>query len=212
MSCLLWDVRSWSIAMSEALLLDLGNVVVELDFHRTFRRWADAAAVDVSLLAERWAEDDAYRSHERGHLSFEDYTASLSERLGISIEPEAWKAGWNDVFVAPYPRVQAQLRTLVQRIPLYAFTNTNPTHEQAWRARYADAVGHFEDIFVSSRIGLRKPDTAAFDWVASAMAMDPATVLFIDDNLENIEGARAAGFQTAWVHSEDDVVRVLSRF
>ena len=196
----------------EALLLDLGNVVMEIDFRRTFRHWANWADVDATRLHERWVEDEAYQAHERGELSFADYIAALGARLQISLPAEVWEAGWNEVFIGPYASVQRSLFSLAGRVPLYAFTNTNPTHERAWRSRYADALAHFDEIYVSSRIGLRKPDQAAFEWVADAMGVAPGRILFLDDNRQNVEGAEAAGMQTVWVRSEADVVSTLARF
>ena len=49
-----------------AILFDLGNVVVEVDFRRTFRHWAGSAGVDEQVFFERWSEDAAYRAHETG--------------------------------------------------------------------------------------------------------------------------------------------------
>lgn len=204
--------RSWLSAVVEALLLDLGNVVMEIDFRRTLLHWADRAAVDADDLHRRWAEDEAYRAHERGELSFAAYTQALGRQLGITLPPDDWEAGWNEVFIGPYQRVQQSLTVLSGRLPLYGFTNTNPTHERAWRTRYADALTHFDDIFVSSTIGLRKPEQAAFRWVADAMEMPPERILFLDDSRENVEGAAAAGFQTVWIGSEADVVATLARF
>jgi len=196
----------------DALLLDLGNVVMEIDFRRAFRHWARHARVDADQLYARWSEDEAYRAHERGELSFDAYTAALGRRLGIDLPPETWEAGWNEVFVGPYVQVQTLLANLAGRLPLYAFTNTNRTHELSWRARFAYALVHFDEIFVSSSMGMRKPEQAAFRWVADAMGAHPERILFLDDNLENVEGAAAAGMQTVWIQSEADVVSTLTRF
>ncbi|MGE0622991.1 MAG: HAD family hydrolase [Pseudomonadales bacterium] len=198
--------------MIDALLLDLGNVVMEIDFRRTFRHWAAHASVDAGELHARWSEDEAYRAHERGELAFDEYVAALGDRLGITLSPDVWEAGWNDIFVGPYEQVQTALADVAQRLPLFAFTNTNPTHERAWRHRYGNALIHFDEIFVSSTIGQRKPEPAAFLWVADAMGVHPERILFLDDNAENVAGARSAGLQTVWVRSEADVVDALGRF
>ena len=196
----------------QALLLDLGNVVVEIDFRRTFQHWAQCAEVDVDLLYQRWQLDEAYQAHETGDLDFENYIDALAQRLGISMPLADWHAGWNDLFVGPFVQVQQRLRELAGTIPLYAFTNTNPTHEQVWRHRFPDALTHFEDIYVSSTIGLRKPEVAAYQWVSNAMGLDPQSILFLDDNQENIDGARASGLQAEWTQNEADVIRALDRF
>ena len=196
----------------EAILFDLGNVVVEVDFRRTFRHWAERSGAPEAIFHERWSEDDAYRAHETGSLEFDDYVAAMTERLGITMSREAWESGWNDVFVGPYPGVQDALSALTDRLPLYAFTNTNPTHEAVWRARYPGALVHFEDIFVSSTIGLRKPDQAAFEWVVAAMDTAPERILFLDDNPANVAGARRAGLTTAQTCGESEVLAALESF
>lgn len=198
--------------MTRALLLDLGNVVLEIDFRRTFRAWAASADVDVAHFFERWSLDEAYMAHERGQIGFEAYVAALEERLGISMPLADWKAGWNELFVGPFDEVQKHLEALRGRLPLYAFTNTNRTHELVWRERYPGALTHFEEIFVSSTIGMRKPDREAYEWVAGAMGLAPEEILFLDDHPDNVKGARAAGLQAEWIRSESDVVGVLSRF
>ena len=199
--------------MIEAVLFDLGNVILEVDFRRTFARWAESAGVEVSHLHERWSMDEAYCAHETGNLEFEDYVRHLTESLSISMPLAHWEAGWNDVFVGPFPAVQARLGELAGTVPLFAFTNTNPTHVDAWRSRYFDtALYHFEEIFISSTMGMRKPDTLAYEWVADAMSLAPREILFLDDTLENIEGAAAVGMQTEWIRSEADVLRALRPF
>ncbi len=195
--------------MINAVLLDLGNVVLEVDFRRTFDYWAKQAGVGVEHLYERWQLDDAYRQHEIGTLAFSDYIAALSQRLEISLPMHDWETGWNELFVGPYPQVQQRLGSISSLLPLYAFTNTNPTHEIHWRRNYPQALQHFREIYVSSNIGLRKPDLVAYEHVAADMGFEPTEILFVDDTEENVVGAASSGMQARWVRSEADVVQVL---
>ena len=47
---------------------------------------------------------------------------------------------------------------------------------------------------LSYEIGLVKPDREIFDFVSQAMGREPSSILFLDDNLINVEGAREAGW------------------
>ena len=187
-------------------------MVVEVDIRRTFSHWAERAGVDERIFYERWSEDEAYRAHETGKLSFTEYTAALTETLGVSMSHTEWHKGWNEVFVGPYPGVQQKLVELTGTLPLFAFTNTNPTHEAAWRRRYAQALDHFDEIYVSSTIGLRKPDQEAFEHVASAMQLEPEEILFLDDNPENVRGAKASGLTPVLTRGEAEVLAALAGF
>ncbi len=195
--------------MKRALLLDLGNVVLEVDFRRTFRYWASHANVEVQQLYERWQADRAYEQHELGAIDFSTYVEGLGDRLGISLPMQHWLQGWNDLFVGPYVRVQDRLPALSQKIPLFAFTNTNPTHQATWSSRYPQAIRHFRNIYVSSDIGHRKPYVSAYLHVAADMGYRPEQIVFVDDNEENVAGALDAGMQARWVGSEADVVEIL---
>ena len=57
----------------------------------------------------------------------------------------------------------------------------------------------FERVYYSQDTGLRKPERALFERVLRENGLDAARTLFVDDTLENVEGARAAGLQGLWL-------------
>ncbi len=73
-------------------------------------------------------------------------------------------------------------------------------------------LAHFRKVFVSSTIGLRKPDCAAFDHVVAEMGVPASAVLFFDDTFENVEGARAAGLMAEHVRGTEEIAAVLKRY
>ncbi len=194
----------------KAVLLDLGNVVIGVDFRRVFNAWAAAAGTAPDRFHSRWRMDDAYRGHERGELSFAEYTAHLSQVFQVELSAEQWQDGWNDIWTQPFHDVIELLPQVAARYPLYCFTNTNDTHAVYWRRHFADALGHFERIFVSSEMGERKPDPAAFTRVCEHIGTHPEQVLFLDDTGENVNGAGRAGLQARQVDNEAAVVRQLT--
>ena len=79
-----------------------------------------------------------------------------------------------------------------------------------FRALNADVLGHFREIYLSSTIGLRKPEAAAYDHVVKAIGVPASRIVFFDDSAENIAGARARGLNTVHVRSPDDVATALA--
>ena len=94
---------------------------------------------------------------------------------------------------------------------MFAFTNSNPTHKRVWEHLYAGQLRSFREVFVSSDLGVRKPDPEAFQLVAGLMGFEPEEILFFDDGAENVEGARVAGMHAVLVGSVNDVREALSR-
>jgi glucose-1-phosphatase len=195
----------------EVLLFDLGGVVVDIDFRRCFAHWAHSADCDVEELASRFSIDAAYEAHERGRLPISEYLEHLRRTLGLALTDDELLAGWNDIWTGVNADIGPLLTLASNAFPLYAFTNSNPTHRAVWSQRFAEALGIFTSTFVSSEIGHRKPERAAFDYVASMIGAPPESILFLDDGPENVTGAREAGMQAVHVTSTDSVRNALAR-
>jgi putative hydrolase of the HAD superfamily len=192
-----------------AVLLDLGGVIIDINVAPLFAHWARAAGVSPEQLMSRWRADDAYKRHETGDLDFPAYSAHLANGLGITLHDDDWLTGWNSIFVGPFPGVAARLPRIAERFDLCCYSNTNDAHHAEWSTRYADILRPFRRVYSSSAIRRRKPDVASFRWVAADMGYDPSEILFVDDTLENIEGARDAGLVAIHARGDSAVSKVL---
>jgi HAD superfamily hydrolase (TIGR01509 family) len=191
------------------LLFDLGGVIIDFDFDRAFRFWAARASCEPAEIGRRFSLDEPYEQHERGELHASDYFASLRRSLNVSLSDDELIEGWNDVYLGVMPGIVAMLTIAGERFPLYAFTNSNPTHQSEWSVRFAKELSIFKNIFVSSELGLRKPDPEAFSEVASRTGFSVSEFLFFDDTPENIDGARSAGMHAVLVESNSNVREAL---
>jgi FMN phosphatase YigB (HAD superfamily) len=194
---------------AEALLFDLGRVVLDIDFSRAFQCWADHAGCEPAQLGERFLRDELYWRHEKGEISDEAFFAGLRSSLGIELSDTQFVEGWNAIFVGEMPGIHQLLARAARRLPVYAFSNTNAPHAAYFAAQYAEVLGHFRKIFLSSTIGLRKPDAEAYDHVVQAIGVPAERIVFFDDLAENIEGAAERGLKAVLVKSTDDVARAL---
>ena len=196
-------------ATVDALLFDLGGVLVEIDFQRAFGAWASAAQVPASQIAARFAFDHAYEAHERGEIDADEYFAHLRNLLGLSLSTQEFLAGWNAIFVGPLRGIDHLLRQLAESFPLYVFSNTNPAHRTFWQSRYANLLAPFSAIFCSCDLGARKPSAEVFLEVCRRIGIVPSRIAFFDDRGENVLGARQAGLNAFQVASAADVRRAL---
>jgi glucose-1-phosphatase len=184
--------------------------VIDIDFSKALSCWAAHAGCTPSDISARFVRDETYRRHEVGTISDEEYFESLRASLRIAISDEAFLEGWNAIFAGEMPGITPLLARAAARMPLYAFSNTNRPHVAHFSVAYADLLGHFKTMFLSSTIGLRKPDAAAYDHVVKAIGAPAERIVFFDDLAENIEGARASGLKVVHVRSSDDVAGALA--
>jgi putative hydrolase of the HAD superfamily len=195
---------------ADALLFDLGRVVLDIDFSKVVASWAGHAGCEPSHLVERFSPGEAWRQHERGEISDAAFFENLRASLGIDITDRQFLEGWNAIFAGEMPGIAAMLARAGTRLPLYAFSNTNGAHVEHFSRAYADVLGHFREIYLSSAIGLRKPEAAAYDHVVKAIGVPASRIVFFDDSAENIAGARARGLSAVHVRSPDDVATALA--
>jgi putative hydrolase of the HAD superfamily len=194
----------------DALLFDLGNVVIEIDFNRALTHWAAHARCEAGLIKDRFRHDHAYDQHERGKIDLNAYLSALRANLGVEISDAQLRQGWNSILIGEVPGMSALLARAAERFPLYAFTNSNPEHQACLAERFSDLLRPFRQVFVSSRIGLRKPEPEAYRYVVDAIGVPAKRILFFDDLIENVDGARACGLQAVHVRTSADVRDVLS--
>jgi len=195
---------------ADALLFDLGRVVLDIDFSRAFACWGAHAACAPEKLVGRLALGELNHRHERGEISDAEYFAGQCAAMGITLSDAQFLEGWNAIFAGEMPGIAPLLARAAKRLPLYAFSNTNRAHVEHFSDAYAGVLGHFREIFLSSTIGLRKPDAAAYDHVVQAIGVPAGRIVFFDDLAENIEGARARGLTAVHVTSPDDVAHALA--
>ena len=195
---------------ADALLFDLGRVVLDIDFSRAIGCWAAHADCEPAEILARYVRDEAYRHHETGRISDAEFFAGLRHALGIGISDAQFLEGWNAIFAGEMPGIAPLLARAAKRLPLYAFSNTNSAHVEHFSVTYAGVLGHFREMFLSSAIGLRKPEATAFDHVVKAIGVPAERIVFFDDLAENIEGARKRGLTAVHVRSPDDVAEALA--
>jgi HAD superfamily hydrolase (TIGR01549 family) len=196
---------------ADALLFDLGRVVLDVDFSKVVACWASHAGCEPAHLAGRFSwRDKFYQQHEKGEISDGEFFATLRNLLGVELSDAQFLEGWNAIFAGEMPGIAPLLARAAERVPLYAFSNTNSAHVEHFSVVHADVLGHFREIFLSSSIGLRKPDAAAYDHVVKAIGVPAHRIVFFDDLAENIEGARARGLTAVHVTSPDDVAQALA--
>ena len=184
-------------------------VLIKVDFDRVFAAWRPLSALSGQEFLARAAPDEYYARHERGECDAATYFRHVRDRLELHASIEQIAAGWNAVFVDIIEETLALVRVAAQCVPCFALSNSNPTHEAVWRAQYAAVLEPMTRVFVSSTVGARKPEPAAYRAVSAATGIALADMLFFDDGRDNVKGAQAVGLSAVLVRTPDDVRHAL---
>lgn len=180
--------------MKRTPLLDLGNVVVQVDFW-PFLEWLSAKAGhegsdQVSFLLR----SSLFYDFEFGHIS----RAEFARRVGRLYGAEFPAAELEERFCAIFPGLVEGIEPLMEELasegPIYCLTNTNEIHLEYIRARFP-VMEKFTRVFASHEMGRRKPYPGIYRDVARELGVDPRSLVFFDDVHANVQGALRAGLE-----------------
>ncbi len=192
--------------MIKNIIFDLGNVIIDLDIERTWQHLKHWLGDDYSLkLKNIRPDDDIFIQFEIGAITEETFFETLRSLSDVPLSIRQLKEAWNAMLIQiPAPRFD-MLTRLKDKYNVFLLSNTNKTHVD-WvdgylRTVYGFSIQDFDERFFhksyySHLIHLRKPDENIYEFVLQDAGLKAENTLFIDDNADNIEGARRVGLKT----------------
>jgi len=194
-----------------AIIFDLGNVVINFSFDNIFNHWADVTGVSAYELKRRFVYDEMFCRFERGEIDSSCFRKYVLKKLGIEMSDAEFDEGWNAIYLDIVPGIEYILRDLRRHFRLIALTNTNELHAQRWKMMYASVLRHFEKVFCSHEMKVRKPEQRAFEIVLSYLELNPHEVLFLDDNPEFVRAASGMHITGILVTSLEQMICELNK-
>ena len=189
----------------QALIFDLGGVIVPFDQGKLFRRLADRCAAEDAL--QRIVDDNSDHRYATGELPIDHLYGRFVDELGYQGDWEAFRQDF-----CCHLEIDGAMLDLVERLSrthrVMLFSNTNQVHWDDLLARTDGLLGRFEP-YLSHEIGAVKPHLHAFAVVAERAGVTPGRCLFIDDRMDNVEAARLAGFRSAQFTDQTSLAALL---
>ena len=196
----------------KAIIFDLGKVVFDLSFDRVFQSWATSSGMPFDDIKIKFVFDELFYKFEKSEISEEQFREVVSRRLGIKLSDEEFDKGWCDLYLDKYSDIDNMLINLKSKYRIIALTNTNSIHNNVWRRKYANTLNHFEKILCSHELATRKPEREIFEIVLDYLNLKPEQTLFLDDNTDNINGAKKIGILTILVTSNAQMKKDINQF
>lgn len=202
----------------DTVLLDLGGVLIDVDYQRTARAFHALGFEGFEALYSKAQQDHLFDGFEVGALSPAQFRDRIRSLHRTDITDREIDACWNAMLgTIPAERL-ALVGRLRERYQVLLLSNTNAIHVPAFEAiiardhGVADFKGLFHGAYYSCDIGLRKPHGEAFHHVLERHGAAPERTLFIDDSIQHVEGARAAGLRAEHLElANEDVTGLVAR-
>jgi putative hydrolase of the HAD superfamily len=184
------------------IIFDLGGVLLNINYGATEQAFVQLGVTNFHELFNQFHANDLFSNLETGAVAEERFFEQLQQSSGLQLTREQILTAWNAMLLDFRTESIAFLRSLRNRYKVYLLSNTNELHLQEFSRSFQAAFdgNQLDDLFdaayYSHRIGFRKPNKEAFEWVLRQHGLVPEETLFIDDSAPNIEAAVQLGLQT----------------
>ncbi len=179
----------------KSVIFDLGNVLALHDARIAARRYAKIMGITFKEVWDAILTSKTEKAYTRGEITsyqFYRYAKGLAKKSDVKMSYAEFRDIWNDIFVEN-KGMEAVLKNLKKKYPLYLISNTNAMHWNYLLPKYWHLLKHFRRRFPSHEVGARKPDPEIFRLVLKAIKMKPEHTVFIDDHPGFIAGAESVG-------------------
>jgi glucose-1-phosphatase len=190
----------------DLVLFDLGGVLIQPGGVASMRALAGIDS-DEALWA-RWLSCSWVQRFEAGLCSPEEFAVGVVADWDLELEPAAFLRLFGTWPEPPFAGALELVDDVQASVPAGFLSNMNSFQ---WAANYEaiPLTQAFAFRFLSFELGLVKPDVAIFEAVAARLPVPRQRVLFLDDNLVNVEAAEGAGFAARHVRGTEEARQAL---
>lgn len=178
----------------EAVVFDLGKVLVDFDFTRAARALARASGLPVEPVRALIQESPTLTAFECGRLTARQFFEEVQRQTGFPGSFEEFARLFTGIFWAIAPMVALHGRLRAARVPCFVLSNTNELAVAQLRRQFP-FFADFDGYVLSYEHGCMKPDPRLYEVVERLAGRTGPRLLYLDDRLENVQAGAARGWQ-----------------
>lgn len=188
----------------KALIWDLGGVLLRTENYAPRQYLADRLGVSSDDLEQLVFSNVSGMSAQRGEISAEEHWQTIRRRFGL--DDKGLKDFRRDFFAGDMldRELVEYIRTLRAHYKIGLLSNAFSDLRYLLTDRLCIA-DMFDDLLISAEVGMVKPDKRIYLLSLERLGVLPEEVVFIDDFMHNIDGARAVNLNAIHFQNPDQV-------
>ena len=190
---------------ADFLIFDLGNVIIDLDYHRAFNLIKSQVSEPYHYKVDSFYLADFHKAYEKGQIDSPAFRDAIRNYFKQAWDDEKVDELWNSILgEIPQKRLEF-ISKLKENYQLAVLSNTNAIHIDAVYAmlqkdhRMDRFEPLFDRIFYSHEMGLAKPSVEIYETMLSKLETKADRVIFFDDLEANIAAAASVGIHAVHV-------------
>ena len=195
----------------EKIIFDLGRVLVKFNVRNLFRKVITTEEeIDYflqNICTWEWhIQQDLVQDTSQVSAPLVQQFPKYQEAI------EAFYGRFLEMIEGTYEKNVKLAMDLKQKgYPIYVLSNF-PGDQYDKYEKHNSFLQIFDDKIISGHVGLAKPDIKIYQLAIDKFHLTPERSLFIDDKIENIEGAKQLGIQTIHLQNPDELPELIKPF
>jgi len=183
----------------------MGGVFLKIDYKKTEQAFIDLGVDKFTQFFKQNYSSRLFEDLETGKIDVANFYSEFRGEIQKNLSDEVIKKAWNAMLGNFPPERLEWLKKIKDKYNVYLYSNTNQIHYDCIMETFKRENGqpdfneYFKKAYYSHEIHLRKPHTSSYTKLLALAGLIAKETLFIDDTLNNIEGATAAGMQTIYL-------------
>lgn len=197
------------------IIFDLGGVFFGVDYRRQEAAFRQAGFADYGRWYSQLKQDELFDNFETGSITVPEFRDRIRKAARMELSDSLIDECWNSILLGMPSDALELIRKVSTRYRIFLLSNTNALHETGFRKMLDEQYGSglpeslFEKVYLSHRVGMRKPDPGIFKFVLHDSGLVAQETVFIDDSPQHVEGACAAGITGWWLQEPMNTGRLL---
>jgi len=193
------------------VVFDIGRVLIHYDPNIPFSRLIPDAE-ERQWFFDNVCTHDWNIEQDRGRTWEEAEALLIAEHPDHSENIRNFRRHWHEMVPHAYDDSVAIMLSLIERGHDVTMLTNFASDTLAEARKRFDFLERPRGVTISGEIGKIKPDRDIYDHHVAAFGLEPSATLFIDDSQKNVDGARAAGWQSVLFTDARTLKADLERF
>ena len=190
----------------ENIIFDFGGVIIDINVQRAVNNMMALGLTGFDPKDIHPENTGIFLELELGTISNDDFFGAIQKYVAAGTTPptkeqicDAWNSLISDFDISRFEL----LDELRENYKVFLLSNTNLPHREYFISKFNREIStnrnfesYFDHAYYSDVMHLRKPDTEIYRTVVHEQGLDPKKTLFVDDNSQNLTGAKQVGLLT----------------
>jgi 2-haloacid dehalogenase len=173
-------------------VFDVGGVLCGFRPELRLQALSATTGIDEATILESVWTSGLDSAGDAGEFTLMENLEAIRHALGSDVTDEEILRAWSRAFPSNAAVVEI---AMTLRCRSASLSNNGPVVEECVRQGLIELAPTIAPTLYAWRLRAKKPERLAYERAAAAIQALPAELLLVDDNLENVIGALAAGWQ-----------------